>query len=78
MVYGGFGISLILTAVGAVLAWAVNVEAEGFNLNTIGIILFVVGLIGLLLSVAGLGFFRDREVVHTTTEPRRDVTVIER
>ncbi len=76
MVYGGFGISLVLTALGAVLAWAVDVEAEGFSVNTIGLILFVVGVIGLLLSaVAGFGFTREREVVHT--EPRRDVTVIE-
>ncbi len=74
MVYGGFGISLVLTALGAVLAWAVEVDAEGFNLNTIGIILFVVGLIGILLSVAG-GFAREREVVR---EPRADVTVVER
>ena len=47
----GFGGSLFLIAVGAVLAFAVSVEAEGFNLNTIGIILMVVGVVGLILTL---------------------------
>jgi membrane-bound ClpP family serine protease len=47
----GFGGSLFLIAVGAVLAFAVEVEAEGFNLNTIGIILMVVGALGLVLTL---------------------------
>jgi Domain of unknown function (DUF6458) len=47
----GFGGSLFLIAVGAVLAFAVSVEAEGFNLNTIGIILMVVGGLGLILTL---------------------------
>jgi Domain of unknown function (DUF6458) len=47
----GFGGSLFLLAVGAVLAFAVEVEAEGFNLNTIGIILMVVGAVGLVLTL---------------------------
>jgi hypothetical protein len=34
----GTGVSLILIAVGAVLAWAVNVSTSGFNVNTIGYI----------------------------------------
>ncbi|MPZ91794.1 MAG: hypothetical protein GEU68_09230 [Actinobacteria bacterium] len=45
------GASLFLLAVGAILTFAVEVEAEGFNINTIGIILMVVGGIGLLLSL---------------------------
>ena len=40
-----------LLAVGAVLAFAVEVEAEGFNLNTIGIILMIVGALGLVLTL---------------------------
>ncbi len=47
----GFGGSLFLIAVGAILAFAVEVEAEGFNLNTIGIILMVVGALGLILTL---------------------------
>jgi hypothetical protein len=48
----GFGVSLILIAVGAILAWAVNVDAEGVNLNTVGIVLLIVGAVGLVLSLA--------------------------
>jgi hypothetical protein len=47
----GVGASLILIAVGAVLAWAVNVDTEGFNLNTVGYILLAVGGVGLVLAL---------------------------
>jgi hypothetical protein len=70
----GLGVSLILIAVGAILAWAVHVTTSGFNVNTIGYILLVVGIIGALLSMifwsswAGPGYF---------VEGRRRRTVIE-
>ena len=47
----GIGVSLVLIAVGAVLAFAVHVTGQGFNVHTIGIILLVVGAIGVLLSM---------------------------
>ena len=47
----GIGVSLFLIAVGAVLAFAVHVETTGFNVNTIGYILLVVGIVGGLLSL---------------------------
>ena len=47
----GIGVSLILIAVGAVLAWAVDVSTSGFNINTIGYILLVVGIVGALISL---------------------------
>jgi hypothetical protein len=47
----GIGVSLLLIAVGAVLAFAVHVTGNGFNIHTIGIILLVVGAIGALLSM---------------------------
>jgi uncharacterized membrane protein len=50
----GFGGSLFLIAVGAILAFAVSVEAEGFNLNTIGIILMVVGGLGAILTLVAM------------------------
>ena len=61
----GLGVSLILIAAGAILAWAVDVSTTGFNLNTIGYILLVVGIVGALLSLvfwsswAGPGYFAD-------------------
>ena len=47
----GIGVSLILIAVGAILAFAVHVTSHGFNVHTVGIILLVVGIIGALLSI---------------------------
>ena len=47
----GMGVSLVLAAVGAVLAFAVHVSGNGFNIHTIGIILLVVGAIGALMSM---------------------------
>jgi hypothetical protein len=47
----GIGVSLILIAIGAVLAFAVHVSGNGFNVHAIGIILLVVGAIGALLSL---------------------------
>lgn len=45
------GTSILLIAVGAILKWAVNVHSSGFNIQTAGTILLVVGLIGLVLSL---------------------------
>jgi hypothetical protein len=47
----GLGASLFLIAIGAILAFAVDVTTEGFNLNTIGIILMIVGALGLIISM---------------------------
>jgi len=47
----GIGVSVFLLAVGAILAFAIDVTTEGVNLNTIGIILMLVGAIGLLVSL---------------------------
>ena len=44
------GVSLFLIAVGAILAFAVEAEAEGLDLDAIGYILMIVGVVGLLLS----------------------------
>ena len=47
----GIGVSLILIAAGAILTWAVNATVSGVDINTIGVILMVVGAIGLVLSL---------------------------
>ena len=62
----GIGTSIFLIAVGAILKYAVTVRTEGFNLNTIGVILMVVGAIGLLVSLLfwnSWGGFRSRRTV---------------
>jgi beta-lactamase regulating signal transducer with metallopeptidase domain len=47
----GIGVSIILIAVGAVLAFAVHVTTSGFNVNTVGYILLIVGALGALISL---------------------------
>jgi Domain of unknown function (DUF6458) len=47
----GVGVSLILIAAGAILTWAVNATVSGVDIHTIGVILMVVGIVGLLLSL---------------------------
>ena len=47
----GIGVSLFLIAIGAILDFAVTVHTKGFNLNTMGVILMIVGGIGLLFSL---------------------------
>lgn len=60
----GIGVSVFLMAVGAILAWGVDVEnAEGFNVNTIGIILVIAGAIGLVVAIAIFGGRRGGTVV---------------
>ena len=40
-----------MIAVGAVLAWAVNAEVSGIDVQAAGVILVVVGIIGLIASL---------------------------
>jgi hypothetical protein len=43
-------LSLLLIAVGAILAFAVNVSVSGVSLYAVGIILLIVGIVGALMS----------------------------
>jgi hypothetical protein len=45
------GVSVFLITLGAILAFAVHVSTSGFDVNTVGVILLVVGGIWLLLSL---------------------------
>ena len=46
----GLSASLILIAVGAILTWAVTADVNGLNVQTVGVILMVVGIAGMLIS----------------------------
>ena len=48
------GTSLILIAVGAILAFAVSFQVVGMNIQTVGAILIIVGGIGLAVSLLTL------------------------
>jgi len=45
------GASLFLIAIGAILKFAVTVTVAGVDLQTVGVILMVVGFVGLLLAL---------------------------
>jgi hypothetical protein len=68
----GIGVSLILIAAGAILAFAVHASSGTFNVHTIGIILLVVGAIGVVLSMVFWsswgGFGHGRETNTTIIE----------
>jgi Zn-dependent membrane protease YugP len=51
MSHMGIGTSIFLIAVGAILKFAVTATVSGISLATVGIILMVVGILGLLISL---------------------------
>lgn len=72
----GIGVSLFLLAVGAILAFAVNVEASGIDISTIGVILMIVGVIGLLLSMLFWSSFAPFNTRSRNTQSREEQTVV--
>jgi Domain of unknown function (DUF6458) len=65
------GTSLFLIAVGAILTFAVNADVSGIEISTVGIILMVVGVIGLLISLL-YWMPRRRAVVDDRPVTRRE------
>lgn len=47
----GITVSLLVAAAGAVLIWAVTATVSGLNVNTVGVILLIVGVIGFIVSL---------------------------
>jgi len=56
----GIGTSIFLIAGGAILKYAVTANVSGVNLDTVGVILMVVGIVGLLLSLLWMTIWADR------------------
>ena len=74
----GLGVSIFLAAVGAILAFAVTATVSGVDIHTVGWILLIVGIVGLVLSMifwsswAGPGYFTSRRRTHVRRRgPRR-------
>lgn len=71
----GIGVSIVLVALGAILVWGVTAEVAGIDVNAVGWILLVVGIIGAILSMifwsswGGWGR-RERETVVREEPPR--------
>ncbi|MDX6437801.1 MAG: hypothetical protein QOF45_384 [Gaiellaceae bacterium] len=82
----GISVSILLIAVGAILTWGVTAEAQGLDVNAIGVILMIVGLLGLVISAlfwSSWGGFQRRTAyveggpVRRAGMPRRRATVVE-
>jgi hypothetical protein len=81
----GLGVGIFLIAIGAVLAFAVNVDTggAGVNVHTIGLILLAVGCLGTLLSMffwsswGGFGGRRTTTTAGPTVAPGTTTTTIE-
>ena len=56
----GLGSSLFLIAIGAILRFAVNATVRGLNIHTIGLILMIVGIVGLVISLLWMTIWADR------------------
>jgi tellurite resistance protein TehA-like permease len=61
----GIGTSLFLIAVGAILRYAVSDSVSGIDVPTVGLILLIVGVIGLLISLFMMFAYNRRETVVT-------------
>jgi len=69
----GIGTSLFLIATGAILYFAVDADVQGVEITTVGIILMVIGVVGLLISLFYTSLWaRDRREVEPP--PGRPVT----
>jgi hypothetical protein len=58
------GTSIVLIAIGAILKWAVTAHVNGFNIQTAGTVLLIVGIVGLVLSLL-YTFWWSRGRTHT-------------
>ena len=63
----GIGGSIFLLVVGAILAFAVNAQLSGIDINVIGWILMAAGLIGLIVT---LWFWSSRRRTVVTRQTR--------
>jgi len=58
------GSSLVLIAIGAILKFAVTTSVSGISLSTVGVVLMVVGVAGLVISLVLASTARRTDVVH--------------
>ena len=68
----GIGTSLFLIAVGAILYAAVNADISGIEIKTIGLILMIVGVIGLVISLFFLSSARRATTAERTVVRDRE------
>ena len=57
----GIGTSIFLIATGAILYFAVNADVSGLEISTVGLILMIVGILGLIISLYLMSVASRRE-----------------
>ena len=65
------GTSIFLIALGAILRFAVTATVAGIDIQTAGLILIIVGIIGLILSLLSMMVWSDRRRTDDAVEERR-------
>ena len=71
----GIGTSIFLIALGAILRYAVTATVSGISIETIGLILMIVGVVGLVLSLIFWSALGSWYPGRSTTVVRRDECV---
>jgi len=78
------GGSLLLIALGAILAWGVTYQPSGVDLDIVGEVLMVVGVIGFVATVIMASTRRRTDVIHRSSvaadpgEPERSGRTVRR
>jgi hypothetical protein len=67
------GAAVFITAVGAILRYAVNDDVQGVDLQTVGLILMIAGIVGLFISLAVEFSRRGRADRYVEVREERDV-----
>ena len=65
------GAAIFITAVGAILRFAITGDISGVDIHTVGTILIVAGIVGLLIGIA-LEFSARGRTVDRVVERERD------
>ena len=66
----GIGTSIFLIAVGAILYFAVNADVSGLEISTVGLILMIVGVLGLVITLFFLSSARRAPAERTVVRDR--------
>ena len=69
----GIGTSIFLIALGAILYFAVEASVSGLDIATVGLILMICGVLGLVISLFLLGSARRSAGTDRTVVRDRDV-----
>ncbi len=74
----GIGVSVFLLAIGAILTFATNIQVSGLDLDAVGVILMLAGVVGIVLFLVVFAPRNRRTAVvedEAVRSPRR--TIIE-